>query len=819
MCRNAHPLSCIFRTKKTEDENHETENIDNDGDFKKELIIYIVIRFHMSHRDRTNYSKRKLAVGYGMIVLLTGAIVYLYISEWRQLGKLEQDARHINVLRQKVHDAYAKKLELAMYGETILEWEATDTIRYNSIRLQLDSLLCEFKQDYPPHRLDSLRGMLKDKEKQLFTIWELLQVQDTLNAKLASQVPVIAYKSTKESGQKSGGFLGLFKKKKKAGTTTSAMLYTLNRDVVEKLVKQTEELESIADSLVARNNILNHQLENIISQMDATIQQDLLEREQTITSTQKRGMYAITTATILMLLVIVVQIFVIQKDSRKIEYKEKETRKLIRRKNQMLAENNELLASRQKMMYTIIHELRIPLSSIIGYADLLKEETDEERQRLYMENIKQASGRMTSQLNMLLSFFRLDCGKEEANLAPFRLTDIVETLEVGFRAQIEAKDIGFIVHNCDDCVVIGDKERMIQIGDNLLSNALKFTDRGVITLNATYKNGAYKLFVSDTGSGMPKGELNRIFKSFERLSNAATQEGFGLGLSIVDNLVRLLGGKIKISSDVGIGTSVSVDIPVARTYERLTGNGQNETIYPKRHYNVVAIDNNIVTLNMIKAMFAKCDVVCDTCVNAGELIELIRHKRYDLLITDLRMPGLNGYDILELLRSSNVNNSQTIPVIVATASGSCTKEELLEKGFSDCIFKPFSKQDLLDTVDRNIVNKEKMDYEPDFTTILEYGDEMEMLDKVISVTEQDIQNFKNAAESKDLKVLDELIHHLRSSWEVLHIDNALWKLHGLLNGTAIYSDDELQQAITAVLETGEEIIRCAKEKKKEVSNG
>ena len=93
-------------------------------------------------------------------------------------------------------------------------------------------------------------------------------------------------------------------------------------------------------------------------------------------------------------------------------------------------------------------------------------------------------------------------------------------------------------------------------------------------------------------------------------------------------------------------------------------------------------------------MFAKCDVVCDTCVNAGELIELIRHKRYDLLITDLRMPGHNGYDILELLRTSNVNNSKTIPVIVATASGSCTKEELLEKGFSDCIFKPFSKQDL-----------------------------------------------------------------------------------------------------------------------------
>ena len=773
----------------------------------------------MTYRDSANYSKGKLAVGYGVIALLIGTIVYLYISEWRQLEKLEQEVKHINVLRQKVHDAYAKKLELAMYGETILEWEATDTIRYHSKRLQLDNLLCEFKKDYPPHRLDSLRRLLEDKENQLFNIWTLLQVQDTLNEQLASQVPIIAYKSTQEPSKKSGGFLGLFKKKKKSETTTSTMLYTLNKDVIERQRKQAKELDAFADSLVTRNNVLNHQLEEIISQMDATIQQDLLERERTITSTRERGFYAITIATVLMLFVIVVQILVIRKDSRKIRKKEEEAEDLIRKQKQMLAENEELLNARQKMMHTITHELRIPLSSIIGYVGLLEEETDETKQREYMENIKQASERMATQLNSLLSFFRLDCGKEEVNLTPFRLTDIAETLDVEFRTQIEAKDVGFVVHNCEDYVVIGDKERIIQIGDNLLSNALKFTESGLITLDTTYKNGIYNLIVTDSGTGMPKGELRRVFKSFERLSNAATQDGFGLGLSIVDSLVRLLGGKIWINSDVGIGTDVSVDIPVTRTDERLLSKSQNETIYPKRNYSVVAIDNNVITLNMIKAMFAKCDVACDTCVNAGELIELIRHKRYDLLITDLRMPEHNGYDILELLRTSNVNNSKTIPVIVATASGSCTKEELLEKGFSDCIFKPFSKQDLLDIADRNIADKEENDEKPDFTAILAYGDEVEMLDKVISVTEQDMQNFKDAGERKDLKVLDELIHHLRSSWGILNTDKPLWELHELLKGSTSYSDKELDDAIQAVLEKGDAIIRCANEKKKEVANG
>ena len=773
----------------------------------------------MTYRDSANYSKRKLAVGYGMIALLTGIIICLYISEWQQLEKLEQEVKHINTLRQKVHDAYARKLELAMYGETILEWEATDTIRYRSKRLQLDSLLCEFKQDYPPHRLDNLRRLLEDKENQLFNIWTLLQVQDTLNEQLASRVPIIAYKSTQEPSKKSGGLFGLFKKKKKSGTTTSSMLYTLNKDVIERQRKQAKELDAFADSLVTRNNVLNHQLEEIISQMDATIQQDLLEREQTINSTRERGFYAITIATALMLFVIVVQILVIRKDSRKIRKKEEEAEDLIRKQKQMLAENEELLNARQKMMHTITHELRIPLSSIIGYVGLLEEEADETKQREYMENIKQASERMATQLNSLLSFFRLDCGKEEVNLTPFRLTDIAETLDVEFRTQIEAKDVGFVVHNCEDYVVIGDKERIIQIGDNLLSNALKFTESGLITLDATYKNGIFNLTITDSGTGMPKGELRRVFKSFERLSNAATQDGFGLGLSIVDSLVRLLGGKIWINSDVGIGTNVSVDIPVTRTDKRLLSKSQSETIYPKRNYSVVAIDNNIITLNMIKAMFAKCDVACDTCVNAGELIELIRHKRYDLLITDLRMPGHNGYDILELLRTSNVNNSKTIPAIVATASGSCTKEELLEKGFSDCIFKPFSKQDLLDIADRNIADKEENDDEPDFTAILAYGDEVEMLDKVISVTEQDMQNFKDAAERKDLKELDELIHHLRSSWGIFNTDKPLWELHKLLKDTASYSNKELQDAINAVLEAGKTIIRCANEKKKEVANG
>ena len=763
--------------------------------------------------------RKYIAIGYAVIALLIGGIVFIYLHEWRELERIESESKEMNMLRQKVHDAYAQMLDLTLYGEKVLEWNAEDTLVYRGKRLAMDSILCEFKQYYRPERLDSLCRLLSDKELQLFNIWNLYTRQEALNERIATEVPIIAHKSTQDPPKKRGGFLGLFKKKEKPQTTTSTMLYTLNRDLVRQQQEQSRELSEYADSLAQQNTLLNIRLQEIIHKLDTRVQEDLQARESAISTTRKQGYTLICVATAIMILLLAGLYVIIHRDTLKIKRYKEESANLIRKQKLMLEENEELLNARQKMMHTITHELRIPLSSIIGYAGLLEEETDEKVQQEYMENIKQAAERMTSQLNSLLSFFRLDCGKEEVNLAPFRLTDIAETLEAEFRTQIEAKDVGFVVHNCEDYVVIGDKERIIQIGDNLLSNALKFTDSGVITLDATYKNGTYNLIVTDSGTGMPKGELRRVFKSFERLSNAATQDGFGLGLSIVDNLVRLLGGKIWINSDVGIGTDVSVDIPVTRTDERLLNKSQNETIYPKRNYSVAAIDNNVITLNMIKAMFAKCDVACDTCVNAGELIELIRNKRYDLLITDLRMPGHNGYDILELLRTSNVNNSKTIPVIVATASGSCTREELLEKGFSDCIFKPFSKQDLLAIADRNIADKYENDDEPDFTAILAYGDEVEMLDKVISVTEQDMQNFKNAAELKDLNELDELIHHLRSSWVILNMDKSLWELHELLKDTTSYGEEELQDAINAVLEAGETIIRCANEKKKEVANG
>ena len=221
---------------------------------------------------------------------------------------------------------------------------------------------------------------------------------------------------------------------------------------------------------------------------------------------------------------------------------------------------------------------------------------------------------------------------------------------------------------------------------------------------------------------------------------------------------------------------------------------------------------------MLKEMYAQEGIHCDTCTDVAELMEMIRKKEYSLLLTDLNMPEINGFELLELLRSSNVGNAKTIPVVVATASGSCDADELLAKDFAGCLFKPFSISELMEVSDRCAI-KEIPDGKPDFSALLSYGNEAVMLEKLIAETEKEMQAVKDAEQRKDLQELDVLTHHLRSSWEILRADQPLRELYKLLHGSAVPDHKALTDAVTAVLDMGADIIRLAKEERRKYNYG
>ena len=182
------------------------------------------------------------------------------------------------------------------------------------------------------------------------------------------------------------------------------------------------------------------------------------------------------------------------------------------------------------------------------------------------------------------------------------------------------------------------------------------------------------------------------------------------------------------------------------------------------------------------------------------------------------MPETNGYEVLELLRSSDIGNSKTISVVVATAWGSCTEEELLAHGFSACLFKPFGLSELMTVSEKCLLlshaGKDKEDM-PDLTSLLAYGDKAAMLDKLITETEKDMQAIKEAGEKHDRESLDVQVHRLRSSWAIIRADKPLWELHRLLHSDMEYPDSEMQRAVNAVLAMGYKVVEQAKRRKEE----
>ena len=280
----------------------------------------------------------------------------------------------------------------------------------------------------------------------------------------------------------------------------------------------------------------------------------------------------------------------------------------------------------------------------------------------------------------------------------------------------------------------------------------------------------------------------------------------------------MLHGTIRLDSDKGNGSRFIVKIPMQKAEDVPKKEIQTCIHQKDRNLNVAAIDNDEVLLLMLKEMYAQDGIHCDTCTDTGELMEMVRRKEYNLLLTDLNMPSINGFELLELLRSSNVGNSQIIPVVVATASGSCDVEELLERGFAGCLFKPFSISELMEVSDKCAI-KNTQDSKPDFSALLSYGNEAVMLEKLITETEKEMQAVRDAATRNDLQELDALTHHLRSSWEILRADQPLRILYGVLHGKAMPEESELSHAVTAVLNMGAEIIRQAKEERRKYENG
>ena len=364
-----------------------------------------------------------------------------------------------------------------------------------------------------------------------------------------------------------------------------------------------------------------------------------------------------------------------------------------------------LLATREKLMLAITHDFKAPLGSIMGYADLLSRLTVDERQRFYLDNMKNSSRHLLKLVVDLLDFHRLDQHKVEARRVPFHPARLLEDVCVSFRPMTQAKgidlctDISPELGGSFEC----DPLRLRQIAGNLLSNAVKFTTKGSVTLSARYAAPNLIMSVADTGQGMRPADCERIFQAFTRLPGAQGEEGFGLGLSIVHMLVQLLGGHIDVQSYPGKGSTFTVTLPVQPVADTPEDNGTDDAPPPPSATlptatampRVLLIDDDRIQLTLTSAMLAQRGIHSVCCLQTDELLNALRNETFDVLLTDVQMPAINGFDLLRLLRASNIAQARTIPMIAVTARSDMRREDFTSCGFAGCLYKPFTVAELL----------------------------------------------------------------------------------------------------------------------------
>ena len=767
--------------------------------------------------------QHKIFIGYFLLMVIIGSMVAIILHERNRVQKIEVESISIFQTQHNINTAHRYVTALVTYGESVLVWDNEDTLAYRKRRVQTDSMLqalrVQCEEFILPIQIDSLRTLLAAKEAHLFQIMEASRKQRQTDSLLFNQkLIVITHTATKTVIRKKKGIAGLFGGKETVQLPITTRQTSLDKNLILQINRQQRVIENYTDSLRLCNKELNRKLRMLITNLDEQTWTAFRNKEVRLKASYERSTVIITGLITFSVALLVVFYLIIQRDIKKKVHARKERERLINELNLSVEQNNVLIASRKKAVHTITHELRTPLTAITGYAELLQKECNKENSVHFLQNIQQSSGRMRDMLNTLLDFFRLDNGKEQPKMQPCRISAITQTLETEFMPVAMNKGLSLIVKNESDAIILTDKERIIQIGNNLMSNAIKFTEVGGVSLTTDYTDGVLTLIVEDTGTGMTKDEQECVFGAFERLSNAAAKDGFGLGLSIVQRIVAMLGGTVLLESERGKGSRFTVEIPMLTAGEQPKQSYQGYARRNEAYHEVIAIDNDEVLLLMLKEMYAQEGVHCDTCTDAAELIELIRKKEYSLLLTDLNMPDINGFELLELLRTSNVGNSKTIPVVVTTASGSCSKEELMERGFSGCLLKPFSISELMEVSDKCAMQGNRNE-KPDFTSLLSYGNEAVMLEKLITETEKEMQAVRDAEQRKDLQELNALTHHLRSSWEILRADQPLRELYKLLHSDGTPEDKTIGNAVKAVLDKGSEIIRLAKEERRKYENG
>ena len=382
-------------------------------------------------------------------------------------------------------------------------------------------------------------------------------------------------------------------------------------------------------------------------------------------------------------------------------------------------EIRRIMQQREHLLLTITHDIKAPAASISGFIDLMKDYVNDARGAECLVNIKRSAHHLSHLVAALLDYHQLENGLMKVHSTDFSPKELVAESVEGMRVQAESKGLKIsyeIKEKEHNALYNADAFRIRQILDNLISNAIKYTDKGsiMVSMSIRQKRNAYNIIenknaylltldVTDTGKGMTTEERQKVFQAFTRLKNAQGIEGTGLGLSITHELATLLGGEIHVKSEVGKGSTFTATIPIelADTSQTKVCHSHNELdekpsedapkTSPSSTEKLLILDDDKLQLQLLQEMLRR--TVGDSwqvfaCNHVTDALTLLHNEQPAIMLMDIEMPEMSGKDLIKHINHNNMK------VIAMTAHDTSIKEELREAGFDDCLFKPFSQESL-----------------------------------------------------------------------------------------------------------------------------
>lgn len=367
--------------------------------------------------------------------------------------------------------------------------------------------------------------------------------------------------------------------------------------------------------------------------------------------------------------------------------------------------NAQLIAAnkaKSDFLAQMSHDIRTPMNAVLGYVELSKKDIDnKEKQHEYLGKIEYSGKMLVSLLNDILDLSKIESGRMDISHEPYNIYECVNSSVEMFEsnARIKNLDMSVDVDIRKDCMVSGDIVRMSQILNNIISNAVKYTNYGGISIRCSLLDGNFTFICKDSGIGMDKEFLDKIFEPYTRdTANVSGISGTGLGMAITCRLVELMNGTINVNSKPGCGTIFTIVIPVNIVDEMPVSETESDDVSVLAGKRVLLVEDNEINIEIVTQMLDSFGIIVDTAENGKDAVYKVKiHAAgyYNLVFMDIQMPVMNGYDAAKSIREFDDKDKASVPIIAMSGNAYAKdKEDARNAGMTGYMCKPVSMKEL-----------------------------------------------------------------------------------------------------------------------------